>query len=56
MEVSAIKRMRELEYENVRRKQMFAGLSLENRTLEDIIAMGQYALRFKSALFLSWLM
>ena len=37
MEASDIKRMRELEYENARLKQMYADLSLENRALKDVI-------------------
>lgn len=37
MEASDIKRLKELEKENRRLKQMFADLSLENRALKDII-------------------
>ena len=37
MEASDIKRLKELEQENRRLKQMFADLSLENRALKDII-------------------
>ena len=37
METSDIRRMRELEYENARLKQMYADLSLENRALKDVI-------------------
>jgi putative transposase len=38
MEASDIKRLRELEGENRRLKQMYADLSLENRALKDVIA------------------
>lgn len=37
MEASDIKRLKELEQENRRLKQMFADLSLEHRILKDII-------------------
>jgi putative transposase len=37
MEASDIKRLRELEDENRRLKQMYADLSLENRALKDVI-------------------
>jgi putative transposase len=37
MESSDIKRLKELEYENRRLKQMYADLSLENRALKDVI-------------------
>ena len=37
MEVSDIKRLKELEDENRRLKQMYADLSLENRVLKDVI-------------------
>ena len=38
MEASDIKRLRELEEENRRLKQMYADISLENRALKDVIA------------------
>lgn len=38
MEASDIKRLRALEEENRRLKQMYADLSLENRALKDVIA------------------
>ena len=37
METSDIKRLKELEKENQRLKQMYADLSLENRVLKDVI-------------------
>ncbi len=37
MEASDIKRIRDLEYENSRLKQMFANLSLENMALKAVI-------------------
>lgn len=37
MESSDIKRLKELEQENRRLKQMYADLSLENRALKDVI-------------------
>ena len=37
MEASDIKRMRDLEHENVLLKQMYVDLSLENRALKDVI-------------------
>jgi len=37
MEASDIKRLKELEEENRRLKQMYADLSLENRALKDLI-------------------
>ena len=37
MEASDIKRLKELETENQRLKQMYADLSLENRVLKDVI-------------------
>ena len=37
MEASDIKRLRELEAENRRLKQMYANLSLENEALKDIV-------------------
>lgn len=37
MEASDIKKIKDLEDENRRLKQMFADISLENRTLKDVI-------------------
>ena len=37
MEAFDTKRMRGLEYENARLKQMYADLNLENRELKDVI-------------------
>lgn len=37
MEASDIKKMKDLEEENHRLKQMFADLSLENRALKNVI-------------------
>ena len=37
MESSDIKRLKDLEHENRRLKQMYADLSLENRALKDVI-------------------
>jgi len=37
MEVSALKRLKELEEENRRLKQMYAELSLEHQALKDIV-------------------
>jgi len=37
MEVSDVKRLKELERENRRLKQMYADVSLENRALKDLI-------------------
>ena len=37
MEASDVKRLKELEDENRRLKQMFADLSLENRIVKDIL-------------------
>jgi len=38
MELSDIRRLKELEDENRRLKQMYADLSLENKALKDVIA------------------
>ena len=38
MEASDIKRLRELEEENRKLKQLYANISLENRALKDAIA------------------
>ncbi len=38
VEASDIKRLRELEEENRRLKQMYADISLENRALKDVIS------------------
>ncbi len=38
MEASDIRRLKELEEENRRLKQMYADVSLENRALKDVIA------------------
>ena len=38
MEMADIRRLKELEEENRRLKQMFADLSLENKALKDVIA------------------
>ena len=38
MEAADIRRLKELEEENRRLKQMYADLSLENRALKDVIA------------------
>ena len=37
LEVSALKRLKELEVENQRLKQMYADLSLEHKALKDIV-------------------
>ena len=41
MSVSEVKRMKELEEENRRLKQMYANLSLEHEVLKDIIPFGK---------------
>ena len=38
MEASDVRRLKELEEENNRLKQMYADISLENRALKDVIA------------------
>ena len=38
MEASDVRRLKELEDENNRLKQMYADISLENRALKDVIA------------------
>ena len=38
MEAADIRRLKEMEDENRRLKQMYADLSLENRALKDVIA------------------
>lgn len=38
LEASDLKRLKELEHENSRRKRMYADLSLENVALKDVIA------------------
>jgi putative transposase len=38
MEASDIRRLKELEQENRRLKQMYADVSLENKALKDVIA------------------
>lgn len=38
MEASDVRRLKELEAEHTRLKQMYADLSLENRALKDVIA------------------
>lgn len=38
LEVSDVRRMRELEAENAKLKRMFADLSLENQALKDLIS------------------
>lgn len=37
LEASDLKRMKELEAENAKRKRMFADLALENRAMKDLI-------------------
>jgi putative transposase len=37
LEASAVKRLKELEHENGRLKQMYADLSLENAAMKDLI-------------------
>ncbi len=38
MDVSDVRRLKELEEENARRKKMYANLSLKHEMLEDIVA------------------
>ena len=38
MEASDVARLKELEHENTRLKQMYANLSLEHEVLKDIVA------------------
>lgn len=50
MEASDIKKIKDLEDENRRLKQMFADLSLENRALKDVIEKKALKSAFKSEL------
>jgi len=45
LEVSDVKRLKELEHENGRLKRMYADLSLENATLKDVIKKNSKARR-----------
>lgn len=49
MEVSDVKRMKELEEENARLKKMFADLSLDNQILKDIFIKKGWALPQKGS-------